>query len=109
MEHQGRRRAAALHYTRGQGRPTLVAKGDDEVAEQIVAVAREHGVPIHQDPALVGVLSRLDLDDQIPTPLFVAVASVLAFIYQLQADQEAPQPIGPNDAWQNQIRSRADL
>ena len=102
MEHQGRRRAAALHYTRGQGRPTLVAKGDDEVAEQIVAVAREHGVPIHQDPALVGVLSRLDLDDQIPTPLFVAVASVLAFIYQLQADQEAPQPIGPNDASQDQ-------
>ena len=90
MEHQGRRRAAALHYTRGQGRPTLVAKGDDEVAEQIVAVAREHGVPIHQDPALVGVLSRLELEDQIPTPLFVAVASVLAFIYRLQSEQETP-------------------
>ena len=103
MEHQGRRRAAALHYTRGQGRPTLVAKGDDDVAEQIVAIAREHGVPIHQDPALVGVLSRLDLDDQIPTPLFVAVASVLAFIYRLQADQEAPAPIGSDDALQNQM------
>ena len=103
MEHQGRRRAAALHYTRGQGRPTLVAKGDDDVAEQIVAIAREHGVPIHQDPALVGVLSRLELEDQIPTPLFVAVASVLAFIYRLQAEQEAPATIGPNDPLQNQM------
>ena len=110
MEHHGRRRAAALRYQYEQeGSPTLVAKGEDELAEQIMAVAREHGVPIHQDPALVGVLSRLDLDDQIPTPLFVAVASVLAFIYQLQADQEAPQPIGLDDASQNQFRGRADL
>jgi flagellar biosynthesis protein len=91
MEHQMRRRAAALHYTRGQGRPTLVAKGDDEVAGQIVAIAREHGVPIHHDPALVGVLSRLELDDQIPPPLFVAVAAVLGFIYRLQAEQESPE------------------
>jgi flagellar biosynthesis protein len=89
MEHEQRRRAAALHYTRGEGRPTLVAKGDDDVAEQIVAIAREHGVPIHHDPALVGVLARLELDDQIPAPLFVAVASVLAFIYRLQAEQES--------------------
>jgi flagellar biosynthesis protein len=95
MEHQMRRRAAALHYPRGQTSPTLVAKGDDEVAAQIVAVAREHGVPIHHDPALVGVLSRLDLDDQIPPPLFVAVAAVLGFIYRLQAEQESPAELTP--------------
>ena len=89
MEHQRRRRAAALHYTRGQAVPKLVAKGEDDVAEQIVAIAREHGVPIHHDPALVGVLSRLELDDQIPRPLFVAVAAVLGFIYRLQAEQES--------------------
>jgi len=89
MKHSARRRAAALEYRRGQaGAPTLVAKGSDDVAEEIVAAAREHGVPIHRDPALVNVLSRLDLDDEIPVELFVAVAAVLAFVYRLQAEQE---------------------
>jgi flagellar biosynthesis protein len=89
MKHPARPRAAALEYKRGQAcAPTLVAKGNDEVAEEILAVAREHGVPIHHDPALVNVLSRLDLDDEIPTQLFVAVATMLAFIYRLQAEQE---------------------
>jgi len=89
MEPQGRRRAAALHYTREQeDAPTLVAKGDDQFAEQILAVAREHHVPIHQDPALVGLLSRMNLDDQIPPQLFVAIAAVLGFIYRLEAEQD---------------------
>jgi flagellar biosynthesis protein len=89
MKHPARPRAAALEYRRGQGGPpTLVAKGSDDVADEILAVAREHGVPIHQDPALVNVLSRLDLDDEVPSQLFVAVATVLAFVYRLQAEQE---------------------
>ena len=92
MKHAARRRAAALDYRRGQlHAPTLVAKGDDDVAEEILAVAREHGVPIHHDPALVDVLSRLDLDDEIPTQLFVAIAAVLGFVYRLQAEQEGPR------------------
>jgi flagellar biosynthesis protein len=99
MEFLGRRRAAALRYTREQeGSPTLVAKGEDELAEQIVAVAREHGIPIHQDPALVGVLSRLNLDDQIPAQLFVAVAAVLGFIYRLESEQESPGSTPEPDA-----------
>jgi len=52
-----------------------------------MAIAREHGVPIHQDPALVGVLSRLELEDQIPSQVLVAVAAVIGFIYRLQAEQ----------------------
>jgi flagellar biosynthesis protein len=89
MKRPAKRRAAALEYRRGQrGAPTLVAKGNDEVAEEILAVAREHGVPIHHDPALVNVLSRLELDAEIPTQLFVAVANVLAFVYRLQSEQE---------------------
>jgi len=93
MEHHGRRRAAALRYQYEQeGSPTLVAKGEDELAEQIMAVAREHGVPIHQDPALAAVLSRLSLDDEIPSQLFVAVAAVLGFIYRLEAEHESTGP-----------------
>jgi flagellar biosynthesis protein len=89
MVHQRRRRAAAVKYTRRQGPATLLAKGDGPIAEQIVAAAREHGVPIHSDPVLAGVLCRLELDDQIPGEVFSAVAAVLGFIYRLQAEQES--------------------
>lgn len=84
-----RRSAAALHYTHGDGAPTLVAKGEGFVAEKIVATAQQHGVPIHHDPALVGALSRLELGQQIPTELFSAVATVIAFIYRLKKEQES--------------------
>jgi type III secretion system FlhB-like substrate exporter len=54
------RRAAALRCERGEDQaPRLVAKGRGLVADQILAVARQHSIPIHQDPALVDVLSRL--------------------------------------------------
>ena len=80
--------AAALHYAQGTGAPTLVAKGEGFIAEKILATAQQHGVPIHHDPALVGALSRLELGEQIPTELFSAVATVIAFIYRLQRQQE---------------------
>jgi flagellar biosynthesis protein len=76
-----------VSYTPGQAPATLVAKGAGDVAEQILAIAREHGVPIHQDPALVGVLSRLELEEQLPSQVLVAVAAVIGFIYRLQEEQ----------------------
>jgi flagellar biosynthesis protein len=81
--------AAALHYAEGTGAPTLVAKGEGFIAEKIIATAQQHGVPIHHDPALVGALSRLELGEQIPTELFGAVATVIAFIYRLKRQQES--------------------
>ena len=90
MANDTKRRAAALHYTHGAGgAPTLVAKGQGVIAEKILASAREHGVPIHHDPELVGALSRLDLGQQIPTELFSAVATVIAFVYRLKMQQES--------------------
>jgi flagellar biosynthesis protein len=90
MTNETRRRAAALHYEHGKGgAPTLVAKGQGFIAEKILASAQQHGVPIHHDPALVDALSRLDLGEQIPTELFSAVATVIAFIYRLKMQQES--------------------
>jgi flagellar biosynthesis protein len=90
MASDNRRSAAALHYSHGTGGPpTLVAKGEGFVAEKILATAQQHGVPIHHDPALVGALSRLDLGEQIPSELFSAVATVIAFIYRLKQQQES--------------------
>jgi type III secretion system FlhB-like substrate exporter/transposase-like protein len=73
----------------GAGAPTLVAKVEGFIAEKILATARQRGVPIHQNPALVGALSHLDLGEQIPAELFSAVATVIAFIFRLKKQQES--------------------
>lgn len=75
-------RAVALAYD-GEGAPRVVAKGGGEVAERILELAHQHGVPLEHDPALVQLLSRVDLGEQIPRPLFAAVAQVLAFAWSV--------------------------
>lgn len=70
--------AVALAYEHG-GTPTVSAKGEGEFAERIVETAREHGVPIEENPALAGALSAVELDAQIPVELYKAVATVIAF------------------------------
>ena len=78
-------KAAALKYSLGDDKnPMVVAKGRGLVAERILEVARECGVPIHEDSELVEVLSVLELNEEIPPDLYKAVAEVLAFIYRLQ-------------------------
>ena len=75
-------RSAALHYS-GEGAPVLVAKGDGLMAQQIIATARSHDVPVVQDAQLTGLLCQLPLGDEIPPDLYVAVAEVLAYVYRL--------------------------
>jgi flagellar biosynthesis protein len=76
-------RAAALRYERGVDRaPRVVARGEGHLAERILAAAREHGIPIHEDRALVQVLTKLDVDAEIPLEVFQAVAEILAFLYR---------------------------
>ncbi len=76
--------AVALRYD-GTGAPRVTAKGRAELAERIVAAAREHGIPLQDDPALApalaAVLSRIPLGDEIPETLYRAVAEVIAFAY----------------------------
>src|SRR6476620_11748286 len=84
-------KAAALRYDRDESpAPRVVARGDGLIAERILAIAREHNIPIHQDPALVNVLSQLDLDQQIPPELYLAIAEVLAFLYRTGALEQTP-------------------
>ena len=74
--------AVALRYDkRAPGSaPRVVAKGRGEIGQNIIDTAREHGVPLKQNPALAEALSQVELDDQIPEALYRAVAEVLAFI-----------------------------
>ncbi|CAM4349516.1 MAG: EscU/YscU/HrcU family type III secretion system export apparatus switch protein [Paenibacillus macerans] len=77
------KKAVALKYDPGQGEaPVVAAKGSGLLAERILETAKEHGIPVQEDAALVEVLSKLDLDQQIPAELYDLVAEILTFIYR---------------------------
>lgn len=79
-----RQKVAALKYKAGKDSvPKVVAKGSGVVAENIIAVAKAHKVPLKEDPQLVEVLSTLDLYQEIPPELYRAVAEILAFVYKM--------------------------
>lgn len=79
-----RQTAVALRYVRHEDvAPRVVAKGRGALAERIIAIARQHGVPVHQDADLVEVLARLELGATIPPELYEAVAEVLAYLYRM--------------------------
>ncbi len=74
--------AAAIRYDSAKDdAPRLTAKGKGHVADRIIELARQNNIPIRSDRALVQILSKLDLDQQIPPELYRAVAEILAFVY----------------------------
>jgi len=79
------KRATALRYERDQAAaPRVIATGSGLIAERIVEIAREQGLPVREDPALAEALARLELEQEIPPELFVAVAEVLVWAYGLE-------------------------
>lgn len=74
--------AVALHYS-GRGAPRVVAKGGGLVAENIIRIAKKHGIPLDEDTALAAALSKIDLNREIPRELYIAVAQVLAFAWHV--------------------------
>jgi len=91
--------AAALKCD-GQAAPLIVAKGHGQLAKDIIELAREHGVLIHEDAELTRLLSKLELGEQIPRELYLIIAELIAFSYVLQG--KFP------DNWHN-IHQRIDL
>ncbi|GAB4263557.1 MAG: flagellar biosynthesis protein FlhB [Deferrisomatales bacterium] len=84
--------AVALRYAPAEmDAPRVVAKGADRVAERIVSLAREHRVPIYQDPPVARTLYRqVEIGEAIPADLFEAVAEILARVYRLSG--RGPRP-----------------
>jgi flagellar biosynthesis protein len=81
---QPRRKAVALKYDAQKDQaPRIVAKGGGILADRIIEIARENGIHIAEDPELVGLLAKLDVDTNIPEQLYRAVAEILAFVYRL--------------------------
>ena len=74
--------AVAIKYEPGVSRaPAIVARGARLMAERIKAVAREHGIPVHEDPPLARALFAVRAGEELPPALYHAVAQVLAFVY----------------------------
>jgi len=84
-------RAVALQYDASvsSAAPKVLARGKGEVAEKILALARERGIPLYRDPELVEVLGQLDVGAQIQPELYHAVAEVLIFIYKMNQKKRA--------------------
>lgn len=80
-------RAVALRYE-GDGAPVVVASGMGCLAEKIVEVASESGVPVYEDTSLATVLSRLALGQEIPDALYQAVVDI--YVYFLDFDPGDP-------------------
>lgn len=83
-------KAVALRYE-GKGAPRVVAKGNGEVARKILALAEAHDIPRHENQELVLLLSRLELGQEIPEGLYLAVAQILAFAYSLSGKTPSPR------------------
>jgi flagellar biosynthesis protein len=93
--HEERREAVALAYRQADAAPRVIAKGRGLIAEEIISRAREHGVYVHESPELLALLMQVDLDEHIPSQLYLAVAELLAWLHH--ADVLAgPLPTPPD-------------
>lgn len=83
------KRAAALQYRPGDGAPVIVASGMGHLAEKIVEVASDSGVPVYEDTSLATVLTQMELGREIPEELYQAVVDI--YLYFLNFDPKDPE------------------
>ena len=86
-------RAVALQYGADDNAPVVVASGMGYLAEKIVDVARDNGVPVYEDDSLATILSQLKLGQEIPGELYQAIVDI--YVYFLNFDparRETAQP-----------------
>lgn len=69
--------------------PKVMAKGEGQLAEKIIAIARQEDIPLYSSPDLVASLMTVDLDASIPPELYQVVAQVLALVYRLDGEYGA--------------------
>ena len=91
-KYDGRRnpskKAVALQYDVGDGAPVIVASGMGYMAEKIVEVASDSGVPIYEDNSLATILTQLKLGQEVPEELYKAIVEI--YVYFLNFDPADP-------------------
>lgn len=85
-------RAVALQYGTGNAAPVVVAAGMGYLAEKIVEVAADNGVPVYEDNSLATILSQLQLGQEIPEELYRAIVDI--YVYFLKFDLHEQKPEG---------------
>ena len=91
-----RKKAVALRFDpETDVAPVLLAKGQGFIAERIIALAREHGIYVHDDPELVALLMEVELAETIPPQLYKVVAHVLAMVYRTNRQLARERGITP--------------
>lgn len=87
-ENKSRKYAVALGYSPGiEAAPEVRAKGRGYVADEIIAKAKAHDIPVQEDESLVQLLSQLEINQQIPDSLYKVVAEVFAFVYRIDREK----------------------
>lgn len=81
------KKAIALSYEQTMDAPHVVAKGTGIIAERMLEIALANGVPVHEDPALLSLLSALNIEEQIPEDVYQVIAELFVFLYQMEQDK----------------------
>lgn len=77
--------AVGIKYQEGNKEaPKVIAKGFGDLADEIIQIAKQNGVLVHEDPYLSEFLTTLDLGQEIPEQLYHVIAELIAFSYVLQ-------------------------
>lgn len=88
MKKDAKQKAVALRYdTKKENAPRVIGKGQGDIANKIIKLAKENDIPIKEDADLVELLSKVDIDKEIPGNLYKAVAEVFTFLYRVTGDK----------------------
>jgi len=79
-----KKEAVALKYNKEKNKaPLVTAKGKNATAQKIIQIAKENGVAIKKDEDLVQLLSKVELDSEVPPQMYKAVAEIFSFVYNI--------------------------
>ena len=77
-------KAVALQYDNDKNNaPKVIAKGEGRTAQKIIQIAKENGVRLKKDEDLVELLSKVELDAEVPPEMYKAVAEIFSFLYKI--------------------------
>ena len=86
------KKATALKYDdKKDNAPKAMAQGSGEVANNIIKIAEQNGIPIKKDEDLVNMLSQIELNQEIPVELYKAVSEIFSFIYGISNDKDSSE------------------
>ncbi|MBV1877963.1 MAG: EscU/YscU/HrcU family type III secretion system export apparatus switch protein [Pseudomonadales bacterium] len=91
------KKAVALKYD-GQHAPQVTARGEQDLALEIMQIAEAFSVPMFQQTDLAELLYQLELNDEIPEALYIAVAEIISFAYMIAGKSPEDSATSKTDA-----------